>query len=215
MTPKELAARHPRLYHVTEPGAWASIAQKGLLSTTYLLGLFEIEPELRTRIETKPRPTAIPLEHPLHGCVIINDNQPLNEKALACCLNGGLTPADWLRILNSRVFFWASEDGLNRLLGARFNRNRTREVIVIDTLSLATAHAERLELCPINSGSTLRKAARRGLDTFTPLLHHSFKDWSKRRGQRDKILEITVRDHVTDIAQHMIDVFQTSSEITS
>lgn len=215
MTPEELAARHPRLYHVTEPGAWASIAKKGLLSTTHLLDLFEIESELRTRIETKRRPTTVPLEHPTHGHVIINDNLPLNENALASCLEGGLTPADWLRILNSRVFFWASEDGLNRLLGARFNRNRTREVIVLDTLSLATAHAERLELCPINSGSTLRKAARRGHDTFTPLLQYSFKDWSKRRGRHDQILEITVRDHVTDIDQHMIHVFQTGSEITS
>ncbi|MBY0292439.1 MAG: hypothetical protein K2W92_04035 [Alphaproteobacteria bacterium] len=215
MTPEELAARHPRLYHVTEPGAWASVAQKGLLSTTRLLDLFEIEAELRIRIETKRRPAAVPLEHPTHGRVIINDNQPLNEKALTCCLDGGLTPADWLRLLNSRVFFLASEEGLNRLLGARFNRHRPREVIVINTLSLATAHAERIELCPINSGSTLRKAARRGLDTFTPLLHHSFKDWSKHRGRRDQILEITVRDHVTDITHHMIDVFQTSSEITS
>ena len=126
-------------------------------------------------------------------------------------MDEGLAPADWLRLLNARVFFWASQIGLNRLLGARLNRNRPREIIIIDTLSLAKAHAERVELCPINSGATIRKAARRGLDTFTPMLRYNFNDWSKLRGRRDQILEVTVRDHVIDIAQHTIEVLITES----
>jgi hypothetical protein len=79
-------------------------------------------------------------------------------------------------------------------------------VIVVDTLSLAKAHAARIELCAINSGATLRKAARRGLGTFTPMLQYTFDDWSKLRGRRDQVLEVTVRDYVTDIAQHTIEV---------
>lgn len=206
MSPEDLSARHPRLYHVTEPGAWSNIKEKGLLSTAHLLNLFDTNQEQRTIIETKPRSSSVTLQHPLHGRVIINDNLPLSEKALTKCLDHNLLPADWLRILNSRVFFWANEEGLNRLLNAKLNRTRAREVLIVDTLSLAKAHAERIEICPINSGSTLRKAARRGLNTFTPLLEHSFNDWSKLRGGRDKILEITVKDHVADIAEHILDV---------
>jgi len=211
MTPKELALRHPQLYHITEPGAWPSIKKNGLLSTRCLLELFEIDNLQRIIIEAKPRLLPIPLEHPEHGRIIINDNLPLNEQALANCLNDNLTPADWLRMLNTRVFFWASKEGLNRLLGARLNRNRPREIIVVDTLSLAKAHAPRIELCPINSGSTLRKAARRGLNTFTNMLLYSFEDWSKLRGRHDRILEITVQDHVIDIAQHTLEVLQTTN----
>jgi hypothetical protein len=206
MIPEELAARHPRLYHVTEPGAWLSIKQNGLLSTTRLLDLFELEGPQREILETKRRPSAVLLEHPRHGRATLNDNLPLSEQALANCLDVGLTPADWLRMLNARVFFWASQEGLNRLLGARLNRNRLREVIVVDTLSLAKAHAARIELCAINSGATLRKAARRGLGTFTPMLQYTFNDWSKLRGRCDQVLEVTVRDYVTDIAQHTIEV---------
>lgn len=215
MTPEELAFRHPRLYHVTEPGAWVSIQQKGLLSTTRLLDLFEVEAVQRALIETKRRPSSIPIEHPQQGRVIINDNVPLSESALAKCLDDGLTPVDWLRILNSRVFFWASKEGLDRMLNARLNRNRLREILVIDTLSLAKAHADKMELCPINSGATIRKAARRGLNTFTPLTLHSFDDWRKLRGQRDQILEVTVRDHVRDIAQHTLDVLLVGEGATS
>jgi len=206
MTPEELAERHPRLYHVTEPGAWLSIKQHGLLSTTRLLDMFEVQGSKRTVIETKRRPATVQLEHPRYGQVLINDNLPLNEKALANCLEANLTPSDWLRILNARVFFWADLEGLDRLLGARLNRNREREVLIVDTLSLAKAHAERIELSPINSGVSMRKAARRGPNTFTPLLQHSYSEWSKLRGRRDQILEVTVKEHVIDIAKHTLEV---------
>lgn len=105
MTQQELAERHPRLYHVTEPGAWVSIKKRGLLSTTRLLDLFEVEKEKRKQIEEKRRPATVHLDHPIHGSVIINDNVTLSEKALLTCLDDGLAPVDWFRILNERVFF--------------------------------------------------------------------------------------------------------------
>lgn len=209
MTPEELAVRHPRLYHVTTPGAWESIREKGLLSTTHILNLFEIEGLQRRSLEAMRRSSEVPLKHPHYGHLILNDNVPLSDQALRGCLDDQLTPSDWLRLLNARVFFWPSEESLNRLLSARLNRQRQREVIVVDTLSLARKHAQHIELCPINSGATLRKAARRGLNTFTPMLKHSFKEWSKLRGRRDEIREVTVHSHVIDIADHMVEVFHT------
>ncbi|MBL8677290.1 MAG: hypothetical protein JNJ47_07755, partial [Alphaproteobacteria bacterium] len=176
MTPEELATRHPYLYHVTEPGAWKNIKQNGLLSTTRLLDLFEIDKEKRMIIETNRRPSSVVIEHSRYGRAIINDNLPLNQQSLAKCLDHGLTPAAWLRILNSRIFFWANKDGLSRLLGARLNRNRVREVLIVDTLRLAKVYADQIELCPINSGATIRKAARRGLNTFSPLRQYSFNE---------------------------------------
>ena len=41
MTPEELASRHPKLYHVTAPGAWKTISKLGLWSASRLLELFE------------------------------------------------------------------------------------------------------------------------------------------------------------------------------
>jgi hypothetical protein len=184
MKPSELAAYHPRLYHVTEPGAWESIKQKGLLSTSRLLDLFGVEGTAREKIEASRRPFAVN------------------------CLDDNLTPSDWLRILNARVFFWPSLEDLHSLLNARLNRMRQRDVLVIDTLSLAKAHANRMELCPINSGATLRKAARRGLYTFTPLSQYSFNEWRKLRGRHDRIREVVVQDQVIDIACHTIEVLR-------
>ncbi len=206
MSPEELAERHPRLFHVTEPGAWPSIARFGLLSTRRLLDLFVVGAEWRAHLVTRRRPEAVALEHPQYGQVVLNDQRPLSESALRRCLDDGLEPADWIGMLNDRVFFWADEAGLDRLLTARMNRERPRAILVVDTLSLARAHLGRVEISPINSGATLRRPARRGLGTFTPLGAMSFDTWRRKRGQRDAILEVVIRDAVPDIEQHVKDV---------
>lgn len=208
MTPEKLAKQYPRLYHVTTPGAWLNIQKHGLWSTSYILDQLDIKGIQRTLIETKRRGSEIPLEHPRYGRIIINDNMPLNEQILEKCLNDKLTPADWLRMLNARVFFWPNQEKLDRLLMAKFNRDRTREVIVVDTLSLVKKHAEGIELSSINSGSTIRKAARRGLNTFVPLLKN---DASPFRIGHHKICEVVVRGCIQDISEHTIEVFLTKN----
>lgn len=201
MTPEKLAKQYPYLYHVTTPGAWLNIQKHGLWSTSYILDQLDIKGAQRALIETKRRASEISLEHSHYGRIIINDNMPLNEQILEKCLNDGLAPTDWFRILNARVFFWPNKEKLDRLLMAKFNRNRTREVIVVDTMSLIKKHAERIELSSINSGSTIRKAARRGLNTFIPLIQNN--------EHKFRICEVVVRDCIQDISEHVIEVFLT------
>lgn len=205
MTPQELAALHPRLFHVTAPGAWASIARHGLLPAASLLEMLEVPAARHDALTRRRRPSEVAIDHPRHGRVVLNDNLPLSEAALAACLDDGLRPADWLAMLNARVFFWADEAGLARLLAARMNRGRARLVLVVDTLGLAAQHAARMEVCPINSGSTIRRAARRGLATFTPLGAMGYAEWRRRRGRQDRVLEVTVVGGVPDIARHVIE----------
>ncbi len=206
MSPEDLARHHPRLFHVTQPECVEGILAGGLLSTSRLLDRFGINGARRAVLEAAPRPTRVVLRHPRHGQAVLNDNTPLSEKALAGCLDDGLSPADWLGMLNQRVFFWADEDEVATLTGARLNRGRNLAVLVLDTLGLVRAHASRVELCPINSGSTIRKPARRGLATFTKLGAHDYQAWRGLRGQRDRVREVVVRDGVSPVAGHVIAV---------
>jgi hypothetical protein len=206
MTPEELAERHPRLYHITESGAWPSIAQRGLLTTRRLLDQFERDPEQRAYLATRRRPHPVTLTHPVHGQVVLNDQGPLSEKALRGCLDDGLTPADWIAMLNDRVFFWADQSSLDRHLNSWKNHDRPCVILVVDTLSLARAHVEQVEICPINSGSAMRRPARRGLGTFAPLAAMSFEEWRRQRGQLDSIREVVVREGIADIRQHVREV---------
>jgi uncharacterized protein DUF7002 len=190
---------------VADPAALQGILRHGLLPTSRLLTLFEVPDADRVAIERRCRPASVTLTHPLHGRATITDNLPLSEAALERCLEDGLAPEDWLAILNERVFFWPDEESLGRMLGARLNRGRERLVLVFDTLSLARRHGERMELAAINTGSTIRRPARRGRSTFTPLHLHDYDAWRRLRGGRDRIREVTVVGGVSRMADHLIE----------
>jgi hypothetical protein len=52
LIPERLASRYPVLFHMAEDGSWESIRERGLLSTSALLDLFEVEAEERFAIES-------------------------------------------------------------------------------------------------------------------------------------------------------------------
>lgn len=204
MTPAELAAEHPRLYHITTPGMLPSILEHGLLPTSALLTLLAVPERERQIIERQRRPLPVQLRREGQDDIIINDNLPLSEKALAACLDDGLSPQDWLLMLNARAFFWPDKENMRNHLAARFNRGKTKLVLEFDTLLLAQTYAQRLELAPFNTGSTIRKPARRGLSTFTPLATYRFSDWRKLRGGRDNIKEVAAVGGIPDVRPSLV-----------
>jgi hypothetical protein len=209
VTPDELAEKHPRLYHVTHPSNWEGIQKHGLLSTSRILTLLEISDEDRVCINRRRQQGSVPLKHPIHGDAVITDNGPLNETKLWNCLDDDLTPADWLALLDERVFFWVDEAHLKRFLKAQVKHARDRLVLVLDTRSVARSHGDQMELSPFNSGSTYYDAPRRGLSTFTPLLKYDYARWQRLRAKvkisKDRIVEVTVVGGVNPIASHVIE----------
>jgi hypothetical protein len=204
VSPEDLAAKHPYLYHLTDPAALPGILRHGLLPTSGLLSLFEVPQADRVAIERRRRSAGVPITHPVHGTAMITDNLPLSEAALTVCLDDGLSPEDWLLFLNQRVFFWPDEENLDGHRHARLNRGRERLVLVLDTLSLVRQHHEHVQLTAINTGATLRKPARRGLATFVPAHLHSYEGWRRLRGGRDRLKEVAVVGGVADIADHLV-----------
>ncbi|GAB5475082.1 MAG: hypothetical protein Mars2KO_31810 [Maribacter sp.] len=204
MTPEELAELHPCLFHITPPDTWSSIKKTGLLSTTTALDIYEINGAERKIIEESIRKQTFILEHPEYEKLTINDNLPLQKGPLKKSLEDGLGVADWCKILNKRVFFWSDEKGMQRLLQARMNKNRRRDVLVLDTLSVASEHPYRIELCAINSGAAMRRAAKRGDTTFSPLEKYDYETWRRLRGKKDRILEITVLGKLPAVEAHIL-----------
>lgn len=197
---------HPRLFHVAEDGAWPSIRRHGLLSTTALLDLYRVTGEARDAVEARRRPAGVALRREGLPGATVRDQLPMSDAALLRCLDDGLAPADWYRILNGRVFFWPSADRLERLLGARAYRGRAQTVLTLDTASLVAAHGERLELSPINSGATIFSGPRRGRGTFLPLALYPYAAWRAKRRAADAIVEVTVPGGVPDAARHVVRV---------
>ncbi len=210
MTPEELAAMHPRLYHATDAANLDGILRHGLLSTSRILNLFGAPDEERAAFTRRRRRDRVTLAHPDRGVAMITDNSPLHQGNLARCLDDGLSVEDWCTKLNERVFFWVDERSLHRLLNAVASRQRDRVVLVFDTESLAQAYAGQIELSPINSGSSLRKPARRGHATFAPLLRQSYAEWRQLRVERgekttpDTIKEVTVLGGIEHVEHFLV-----------
>lgn len=197
-TPAELAAVRPQLFHMAEPEAAGSILARGLLSTSAALDLHGVTGEARAALERTRRPGMTWLDHPEHGRFPVRDQHPMTDAALRRCLDGGLEPADWYALLNARAFLWADPDRLERMLRTPAYRANAYVVFAVDTLSFAEAHADRLEVSFINTGSTIRKAARRGRKSFVALA-----DLARRDVRR--VAEVTVLGGTPDFARHVVE----------
>ena len=148
---ERFTARYPRLYHMAESGSWRSVRERGLLSTSALLDLFEISGSKRREIEWEWRPNIVPIEHPIHGTAAIRDQWPMPPEHLATGLDG-ITPQQWYEFLNRKTFLWLSEDRLMRMLNARPYRAAAHDVLTLDTRSFVAEYMDRITVCQINSG---------------------------------------------------------------
>lgn len=206
MTEEELIERHPKLWHMAADGMWPFIQEHGLLSVSALLDRFGIVGDARVPIEAARRPECVELDHPEHGRAIIRDNKPMFENALAKCLEDGLVPEDWYRILNAKSFFWVDRDRLERLLDARAYAKNPQTVLEVDTACLIAKYRDNIRLARINTGQTLYVPQPRGLSTFKTIAQ--FPTGSGRVGtaQRPRIVELVVEGGVPDIRHCVIRV---------
>jgi hypothetical protein len=206
ITPEDLTLHHPCLYHMAERGTWQSISEHGLLSTTALLDMYGIDGEERRLIEGCRRPESVTIRRNGYDTVVVRDQKPMSEGALRKCLKG-MTPFEWYRLLNGKVFFWLTSERVTRLLSARAYREREHTVLTIDTAKLLERHIRDVTLSPINSGSTVYNPQPRDAATFQAPASYPFDAWRNKRGAATKaIAELAVHYAVPTISEMVIRV---------
>ena len=194
---------YPTLYHMAERGAWESIQIRGLLSTTALLDLYEVSGRQRYNIESCHRPSSVLLERHNLPRAVVRDQIPMNDAGLRRCLPNHLTPRAWYELLNAKVFFWLTVSRLHRLTSARAYRNRSHDVLEIDTRSLVVAHRERISLSPMNSGNTKPYPHPRSEQTFRKIDDYPYAYWRTKRRYGEPVVELAVDYCVPDIVDHV------------
>ena len=204
VTPEELAELYPRLYHMAEADSWESITRHGLLSTSALLDLFEINGEERLNIELRKRVRSHEIRHRNHGRAVVRDQKPIIESKLQASLKD-CTLEEWYRLLNGRVFFWLTKERLDTLLSAKAYREKPHTVLTLDTRSLASDYAGSITLSPMNSGNTLPIAHPRGTATFSRMRDYPFQERVKR-GPYYTVVELAVEGGVPNVANYTIRV---------
>lgn len=207
---QDLITACPRAYHVTS-APWSVIEAHGLWSTEGLVDRFEVDEPARSEILEQVRESEVTLEHPKHGTVVIRDQRSMQATKLKTVLQD-MTVAEWCRVLNRRVFFWVERDKALGLRNAKQYKDRAQTILVLDTARLVQQHLPRIDLCPINSGSTLYDTPHRGRDTFLRIEDYPFgKLKRKRKSAARAIRELTVLHRVPDVRDLVIEVLRMSS----
>lgn len=188
---------YPNLYHMAHEDAWESIQRHGLLSTTSILNLWQVEGRKRCVIEGEVRKSAVNLDHPRYGKVVIRDQKPMHEQRLRKALTD-CTPQQWCQLLNRKVFFWPSEERLGRHMSARQNRGKRHLVLTVDSYRPTTTYEEKITLCALNSGNTIPFAQKRGTHSLIPMRDYPFTE-RLAHGPYYTIVEVAVDVAVPDI----------------
>ena len=193
---------------MAEHGSWPSIRKHGLLSTSALLDLYEVAGARRVQIEERRRPAGILLDHPTLPRAVIRDQIPMDDSGLRRCLPRNMTPFDWYRLLNTKVFFWLTRDRLLRLLNAGAYRDEIHDVIEINARLLIEAYYNKIWFCPINSGCTKPMPHARNKDTFMRIPAYPYAIWRPKRKKGERVVELAVDHGVPNIRDFVKRVVQ-------
>ncbi|MGY8666257.1 hypothetical protein Q3C01_28450 [Bradyrhizobium sp. UFLA05-109] len=198
---EEVIGDCPILYHMAERDSWQSIEKSGLLSTTALLDKYGVSGTDRDKVESARRPASVVLQKEPLGRAVVRDQSPMDDSGLLRCLQDGLLPQDWYRLLNNKVFFWLTRPRLLRLLNAGNYRSEEHDVLLLDTAPLISACKESIWFCPINSGSTKPFPHPRGNTTFSRIPNYPYAMWKKekKRPRGERVVELAIDYSVPDV----------------
>lgn len=196
----------PRLYHMSHKDALPGILQHGLLSTTALLDLYEVERRERAKIEFEMRRSSIAIRHPKHGRAVIRDQKPIgNDARLETSLGGKVTAKQFHQLLNSMVFFWVNPERLEGLRHAKAYRGDAQLVLTLDTRKVVGQYVERMFLCPMNSGACMPIAHPRSIEMFQRIQDYDYEFWRRRKGGAEKsVVECTIQGGLLDTARFIV-----------
>jgi hypothetical protein len=204
----ELLSDCPTLYHMAEHGTWPAIRARGLLSTTALLDLYTIEGPERAAIEEQRRPEGVPLTHSSLPHAVIRDQIPMDDAGLRRCLPAHMTPSDWYRLLNSKVFFWLTRERLLLLLNAGAYRRKAHDVIEVRSKQLVDAYREQIWLCPMNSGCTKPFLHPRSEETFRRIHDYSYSERRRMKKRGERVVELAVDYAVPNVRDFVVRVVE-------
>jgi len=186
-------------FHLADAENWPSIQRTGLLSTAALIARAGLSGRAaRPFVNYRERSMRLPSGE------LIRDQRPMPPDALAQCLDAGLSPAAWYRLVNARVFFWLSVERLQRHVAACAARPQV--LVVVDLAELARRHGARAAVTPFNVGNARRRPASRGRRTFVPLDRWLASRWQTEarpgepaRGRHHPPAELAVEGAVPDL----------------
>ena len=208
---EEMISFHPKLYHVTTRGTWASMMQLGLLSARGLEDWYRSLPDRQKSLVTNHMMRLDSLEAELNmPREIPNRHRTLPTAAWAVA-------EDWCERMNVKAFFFLRQEDAEDMVAEYQDHLVPRDMIVVSTESLIEAHRSKIELSAVHS--CLDFPGRRVPPNyplpgrphdalFCPIADYPYGTWRKLHGRIEAVRELAVMGGVPDISRHVIDVVQ-------
>lgn len=196
-----LIARYPRIFHMANAGSWSSIHARGLLSATAALDRLNVSGPLRAKFEDRHRPEMASIHPGLSDDIVLRDQKPMPPSRIERALPPAVSAADWYRLINGKVFFWAQRERLLRLLNSYGEFEH--DVLTVDTASLLSSHASRVRLCHMNSGNTWPMPHPRDASIFKPIDEYPVRPSGL---PQKEVVELVIEYGVPDIKDHVLAV---------
>lgn len=166
--------RCPFLYHLTsKQNAKSIIEGKVLYSANTLIDMSKNKTDKEVKTHKRFKHYLLNIDD---NEILLRDQRPISEKALAKCLTDGWSVADFLFHLNNRVFMWPNLDRLSR----HFKRYENEEPIIFrfpsKEMLLANPH---VKFARLNTGATRPNsylggvAPERGSKTFLAAMDYA------------------------------------------
>lgn len=190
VNPEQFLHRCPALWHVAPAGAWATIRETGLRTAAQLIAASDLEPDERRAMEETPRPDAVTLQ--VDGAEVrLRDQAPLLKADLSAVLEPGISVADWVQLLNRRVYLFADRTAMDKLLTKYIELDGAQEVISFSPRRLLDTAPFQIELAAQNTGALARRSGQyKGRDTFLSI----------SRSPDKRPAEVTIVDGLEDLA---------------
>ncbi|MEL6360625.1 MAG: hypothetical protein AAGL97_04210 [Pseudomonadota bacterium] len=179
------------LTHVTLKTNLPSIRQSGLLRASTLI-------EAANEINCPPCPRAEAYSFNVAGLpVTLNHQKPLlaGRKRVADFLDGHCLKS-WAQSLDHRLFFWPGGRGAD--FSSSLTDRGTATALECDAGAFFDLYVASFDLAPINTGSAMRRASKRGDWIYVPATASidQFRENRRARGlvkERDSVVEVSLR----------------------
>lgn len=166
MTPEQFLAKCNQMWHVAPAGAWEAISSGGLRTAQQLIEAADVDDETRTTLLTTPR--AEPVRLTVDGTeVTLREQEALLRPDVTSRLEPGTTLADWVAMLNRRVYLFTDKAAMLKMLEKSVERDGAHEVLAFSPRRLLEAAGPGIELSAQNSGAVARRSDPfKGRDSF-------------------------------------------------
>jgi hypothetical protein len=190
VTPEQFTTRCRAIWHVAPSGAWETINVHGLRTAGQLIAAADLDAATRERLQTTPRRESERLRVDGREIALRDQGRLFTRKDLSTVLADGIDVADWIRLLNRRVYLFTDRAAKDTLLEKYVERDGAQDVLTFSPTRLLAYAGQRLELADQNTGAIARRPGpQKHFDTFLPVSRFPDK----------KPKEVTVVDGIDDL----------------